>query len=130
MYVETPALHRLPEKQRRAILSALRLAQELGAETATLSDPAEDKAVIHYAREHNLGKIVLGRPTTRRWWRSDSFADKLAHRAPDLDLMIVALDEPLHALCCKRLIVAPLRINGGYKFRVVWLPLRCAPSLR
>lgn len=94
VYVETPALHRLPEKQRRAILSALRLAQELGAETATLSDPAEDKAVIHYAREHNLGKIVLGRPTTRRWWRSDSFADKLAHRAPDLDLMIVALDEP------------------------------------
>ncbi|XNM80434.1 hypothetical protein ACLK1U_03950 [Escherichia coli] len=29
MYVETPALHRLPEKKRRAILSALRLAQEL-----------------------------------------------------------------------------------------------------
>lgn len=27
VYVETPALHRLPEKQRRAILSALRLAQ-------------------------------------------------------------------------------------------------------
>lgn len=53
VYVETPALHQLPEKQRRAILSALRLAQELGAETATLSDPAEDKAVIRYAREHN-----------------------------------------------------------------------------
>lgn len=60
VYVETPALHRLPEKQRRAILSALRLAQELGAETATLSDPAEDKAVIHYAREHNLGKLCSG----------------------------------------------------------------------
>lgn len=94
VYVETPALHRLPEKRRRDILSALRLAQELGAETATLSDPAEDKAVVRYAREHNLGKIVLGRPATRRWWRSDSFADKLAHRAPDLDLMMVALDDP------------------------------------
>lgn len=94
VYVETPALHRLPEKRRHDILSALRLAQELGAETATLSDPAEDKAVVRYAREHNLGKIVLGRPATRRWWRSDSFADKLAHRAPDLDLMMVALDDP------------------------------------
>ncbi|HAI5625524.1 TPA: sensor histidine kinase [Escherichia coli] len=31
VYVETPALHRLPEKKRRAILSALRLAQELVA---------------------------------------------------------------------------------------------------
>ncbi|EAC1255357.1 histidine kinase [Salmonella enterica subsp. enterica] len=40
VYVETPTLHRLPEKQRRAILSALRLAQELGAETASpCADP-------------------------------------------------------------------------------------------
>lgn len=94
VYVETPALHRLPEKQRRNILHALRLAQELGAETATLSDPSEDKAVVRYAREHNLGKIVLGRTTTRRWWHRDSFADRLAKRAPELDLMVVALDEP------------------------------------
>lgn len=94
VYVETPALHRLPEKQRRDILRALRLAQELGAETATLSDPKEDKAVVRYAREHNLGKIVLGRATTRRWWHRASFADRLAKRAPELDLVVVALDEP------------------------------------
>ncbi len=43
VYVETPALHRLPEAGRRAILAALKLAQELGAETATLSDPSEEK---------------------------------------------------------------------------------------
>ncbi|EHG7612773.1 two-component system sensor histidine kinase KdpD [Citrobacter sedlakii] len=102
VYVETPALHRLPEKQRRDILSALRLAQELGAETATLSDPREEKAVVRYAREHNLGKIVLGRPPGRRWWHKASFADRLAKRAPELDVMIVALDEsplrPLSAL--------------------------------
>jgi two-component system sensor histidine kinase KdpD len=93
VYVETPQLHRLPEYQRRAILSALRLAQELGAETATLADPAEVKAVLRYAREHNLGKIVIGRRANRRWWGRESFADKLANRAPDLDLVIVALDE-------------------------------------
>ena len=94
VYVETPTLHRLPEKQRRDILSALRLAQELGAETATLSDPNEEKAVVRYAREHNLGKIVLGRTTTRRWWHRNAFADRLAKRAPELDLMVVALDDP------------------------------------
>ncbi len=69
-------------KKRRAILSALRLAQELGAETATLSDPAEEKAVVRYAREHNLGKIILGRPASRRWWRRETFADRLARIAP------------------------------------------------
>lgn len=94
VYVETPALHRLPEKKRRAILSALRLAQELGAETATLSEPAEEKAVVRYAREHNLGKIILGRPASRRWWRRETFADRLARIAPDLDQVLVALDAP------------------------------------
>ena len=93
VYVETPALHRLPEGQRRAILSALRLAQELGAETATLADTEEEKAVVRYAREHNLGKIMLGRQNRRRWGFKESFSDRLARRAPDLDLVIVALDE-------------------------------------
>lgn len=93
VYVETPSLHRLPERQRRAILSALRLAQELGAETATLADSEEAKAVVRYAREHNLGKIMLGRQNRRRWWSKESFAERLAQRAPDLDLVIVALDE-------------------------------------
>ncbi|KIS44603.1 two-component system sensor histidine kinase KdpD [Kosakonia radicincitans] len=93
VYVETPSLHKLPEPQRRAILSALHLAQELGAETATLSDPAEDKAILRYAREHNLGKIIIGRRNKHRWWNPESFADKLARRAPDLDLVIIALDD-------------------------------------
>ena len=93
VYVETPSLHRLPEARRRAILAALRLAQELGAETATLSDPSEEKAVLHYAREHNLGKIVIGRQRKRRWWDRSGFADRLARHAPDLDLVVIALDE-------------------------------------
>ncbi|WP_318393158.1 two-component system sensor histidine kinase KdpD [Enterobacter sp.] len=93
VYVETPTLHKLPEAQRRAILRALRLAQELGAETATLADPAEDKAITRYAREHNLGKIIIGRRERRRGWLSGSFADRLARRAPDLDLLVVALED-------------------------------------
>ncbi|WP_058911744.1 two-component system sensor histidine kinase KdpD [Entomohabitans teleogrylli] len=93
VYVETPRLHRLAEPRRRRVLSALHLAQELGAETATLSDPSEVRALARYAREHNLGKIVIGRRPVRRWWHQDSFADRLARRAPDLDLLVVALEE-------------------------------------
>ncbi|EBV7063900.1 two-component system sensor histidine kinase KdbD [Klebsiella pneumoniae] len=93
VYVETPALHRLPEQQRRAILSALRLAQELGAETATLSEHVPEKAVLRYAREHNLGKIVIGRRSGRRWLWRPGFAETFATRAPDLDLLVIALDD-------------------------------------
>ncbi|CAI0791934.1 Sensor protein KdpD [Serratia quinivorans] len=92
VYVETPKLHRLPESQRRAILRALRLAQELGAETATLSEPDEERAVLRYAREHNLGKIIIGRRSEQRWKLRGSFADRLGKLGPDLDLVIVALE--------------------------------------
>lgn len=94
VYVETPRLNRLPEARRRAVLKTLQLAQELGAETATLSDPDEAQAVLRYAREHNLGKIVTGRRPLRRWHR-DSFATRLGKLGPDLDLLVVALDEPV-----------------------------------
>jgi two-component system sensor histidine kinase KdpD len=92
VYVETPKLHRLPESQRRAILRALRLAQELGAETATLSEPDEERAVLRYAREHNLGKIIIGRRSEQRWKLRGSFANRLGKLGPDLDLVIVALE--------------------------------------
>ncbi len=78
-------------KKRRAILSALRLAQELGAEMQN-SRSAEEKAVVRYAREHNLGKIILGRPASRRWWRRERLLTDCA--SPPIDEALVALDEP------------------------------------
>lgn len=95
VYVETPRLHRRPEQDRRRILSTLHLAQELGAETSTLPAQDEAEAVLHYAREHNLGKILIGRHSQRRWhhWWKGSFAHRLGTRGPDLDLLIVSLTE-------------------------------------
>ena len=114
VYVETPRLHRLPEKSRRAILSALRLAQELGAETATLAESLEEKALLRYAREHNLGKIIIGRRSRRSWWRRETFADRLARRAPDLDLIVIALDDKPLAPVNKTVDARPF----GEKWRV------------
>lgn len=115
VYVETPRLNRLPEARRRGVLKTLQLAQELGAETATLSDPDEAQAVLRYAREHNLGKIVTGRRPLRRWHR-DSFATRLGKLGPDLDLLVVALDEP----AAEASTLADAR-TGGDRWR---LPLR------
>ncbi|PHM74754.1 two-component system sensor histidine kinase KdpD [Xenorhabdus kozodoii] len=101
VYVETPKLHRLPESKRRTILQALKLAQDLGAETAILSDPHEEKAILRYAREHNLGKILIGRyynPYVNlfgfKWYRD--FSERLGKLGPDLDLIIVALEDKKH----------------------------------
>ena len=93
--VETGQRH---AQQRRVALASLRLARQLGAETAVLADSAAEKAIARYAREHDLGKVVMGRGTGRRWFRPASLADRLATRAPELDLIIVAPgDKPASA---------------------------------
>lgn len=96
VYVETPELQRLPEARRRKILATLRLAQELGAQTATIGAPDVPRALVNHARTHNLGKLVVGRaPTPRRLvdrWRR-SLADRTNAIAPDLDVMVVTRDE-------------------------------------
>ena len=100
VYVETPRLHRLPESQRRGILQTLKLAGELGAETATLAAQDEAQALLDYAREHNLGKIVIGRRQREfSWYPGRRFIDKLGKLGPDLDLIVVAVDaqEPVRA---------------------------------
>ena len=91
VYVETPRLQRLPEAQRRHILKTLKLAQDLGAVTATL--PAQDiaAALVAYARKHNLAKLVIGR-TSRRTWRPfrRSLTQRIGALASDIDIVAVA----------------------------------------
>ena len=65
VYVETPKLQRLPAEKRDAVLHILRLAEQLGAETVTLSSPDLSEAIIKFANERNIGKIVIGKPTRR-----------------------------------------------------------------
>jgi len=92
VYVETPKLQRLPEATRNRILRTLKLAQEMGAQISVLSgqDPAD--ALVKYARQHNLSKVVLGRDSgPRRWtWRSP-LADRVSALGGDLDLVQIAL---------------------------------------
>jgi two-component system sensor histidine kinase KdpD len=86
VYVETPQLARLPDARRRTIMATLKLAEELGAQTATLSAPDATTALLQYARAHNLGRIVVGRSTTRRGW-----LDRL-RRASGVQISALAAD--------------------------------------
>ncbi|MBI3155949.1 MAG: DUF4118 domain-containing protein [Burkholderiales bacterium] len=90
VHVETPAVHRLPPGRREQTLRVLKLAQELGASVATPSAPEAAHALVRYAREHNLARLVIGR-TTRRWPWQRSASDRIADLAEDLDVVQVAL---------------------------------------
>jgi two-component system sensor histidine kinase KdpD len=90
IYVETPTLQRLPQQQREAILTTLKLAQELGASTAVLSGHDVVLEIVAYARSHNLSKITLGRshPGWRCPWRR-THINRIADHAADIDLIEV-----------------------------------------
>ncbi len=91
VYVETPSLQRLSDEERQRILKVLQLAQELGAETATVPGTDVAKSFVDYARKHNVAKLVVGRRPARPlyFWRR-SVGQRVASLAPEIDLIHVA----------------------------------------
>ncbi|MFM0173158.1 DUF4118 domain-containing protein [Paraburkholderia sediminicola] len=91
VYVETPALQRLPDARRERTLNALKLAAELGAETATLAAADAAVALIGYAQARNVSKLVAGasaRTGVKRWLRRP-LGERIAEKAGDLDLTLI-----------------------------------------
>ncbi|MFL9890424.1 DUF4118 domain-containing protein [Paraburkholderia sp. RL17-383-BIF-A] len=92
VYVETPALQRLPDARRERTLNALKLAAELGAETATLAGADAAAALIGYAQARNVSKLVAGasaRTGLQRWLRKP-LGERIAETAAgDLDLTLI-----------------------------------------
>ncbi len=94
VYVETPALQRLPAAERERILKTLKLAQDLGAKTAILSSSDPAAAVIDYAHTHNLSKVVVGRTHAKRTWPwSLGTARRVGKLAPDIDVIEIGRGE-------------------------------------
>ncbi|MCU7373293.1 DUF4118 domain-containing protein [Paucibacter sp. O1-1] len=93
VYVETPALRRLPDAQRERILRVVRLAHDLGAVTAVLQAQDPAPALVNHARENNLSQLVLGRAAPRPAWRrllgGPGLHQRLADSASDVDLIEV-----------------------------------------
>ena len=94
VYVETPALQRLPSGERERILKTLKLAQDLGAKTAILSSGDAAAAVVEYAHTHNCSKVVVGRTRAkRRWPWALGTARRVGALAPDIDVIEIGRGE-------------------------------------
>ncbi len=92
VHVETPAVHRLPAARREQALRVLKLAQELGAVSANPAAPDAVPALVRYAREHNLARLVIGRSGRPRLPWQRSAADRIAELAEgDLDVLQMAV---------------------------------------
>ena len=90
VFVDAPASQRVNAEARQQALRALKTAQELGATTATPTGATVDEALLRYAREHNLSRLVLGwRPRRRPWQRP--LTERLAAQAPEMDVLQIPL---------------------------------------
>ncbi len=90
-YIETPRLQRLPAQARDSVMTNLRLAEGLGAETVTLSAQEMSAAILDYAHEKNVTKILLGKPRRSGWkrWLLGSIVDTVVRQAEDIDVFLL-----------------------------------------
>ena len=96
LYVETPGDDKLTRQNRERIWEELRLAESLGAkEVTTLAADSPVEAVLDYARERQITRIVAGRPLRPRWreWLHGSFIDQLLRRGQKIDVLVVSNEE-------------------------------------
>jgi two-component system sensor histidine kinase KdpD len=91
VYVETPSLARLPQSARDAILNTLKLAEQLGAETANLSGESVATALLDFARQRNVSRIIVGKPTRNGWLArfKHSLVDELIDRSGTVDVYVI-----------------------------------------
>jgi len=106
LYVETPAHARLAQAQRDRVARTLQLAEELGARAVMLPGDPPDRAVIEYARTHNVTAIIAGKPLRPRWLEllRGSFVDRLIRQSGAIDVYVVssAPDKPAREPSAKR----------------------------
>ncbi|MDO8654744.1 MAG: two-component system sensor histidine kinase KdbD, partial [Undibacterium sp.] len=86
IYIETPTLQKLPAAQRERILKSLKLAQDLGANTAVLFSNDIALAIVEYASGQNFSRIVMGRKSLKLPWHI-SHRQRVTALAPHVDLI-------------------------------------------
>jgi two-component system sensor histidine kinase KdpD len=67
VYVETPDSTRLSPDQQDRLMNMLRLAEQLGANTATIQGRSVATAITEYASKNNITKILVGKPADNGW---------------------------------------------------------------
>ncbi|HRB13852.1 MAG TPA: DUF4118 domain-containing protein, partial [Vicinamibacteria bacterium] len=94
VYVETPSHAKLPESDRQALADNLRLAESLGGGTVILAGADVARQLVLYAREHNVGRILAGKPTHSRWRDRlrGSLVDALVRGSGDIDVYVISGD--------------------------------------
>lgn len=137
-YVETPALQRRNARARDKTLTVLKLAEELGADTAVLTGEDVAQALMAHAQTLNCATMVIGRPQATRWnlWRRlfrPALMRQLANLAPAIDLVEVGASDSVRNLssAMPRQVEddADTRLWTGHWPRYAWAIAACVATV-
>lgn len=78
--------------QRERVARTQQLAEELGAKAITLPGQQVAEVTLAYARQHNITKIVIGKPLRSRWqeWLYGSVVDQLIQQSGPIDVYVIS----------------------------------------
>lgn len=87
----------LPDESQDRIAEALRLAETLGAEIASVNAEANIAGeILEFARSRNVTRILIGRPRPRRLLASftrETVAETLIRKGEDFEITLIAPDQ-------------------------------------
>ncbi|HKR80199.1 MAG TPA: sensor histidine kinase KdpD [Nitrospira sp.] len=91
VYVQIPRHLGLPQPDRDRLTQTLRLAEQLGAETVTLTGERVAPELLTYARSRNATKLIVGKPVRSLWkeWLFGSVVSELVHQSGDIDIYVI-----------------------------------------
>ena len=94
VHIETPNDADLSDADKEQLTQTLRLVEQLGGETTTLSGQSIADELIQYARSRNVTKIVVGKPKQPRWRElfRGSLVYELARKCGDIDVYVISGD--------------------------------------
>jgi len=106
LFVETLPL---PAAQQEGVSHTLRRVEEMGGRAATVTGLDVAEEIVHYARSHNVTRIVIGKPL-RSLWREAlhrSLLDRVLRGCPGVDLHVISTGEQQPAAPAARATGAP-----------------------
>lgn len=92
LYVEAADQASLPAAAQERLAQNLRLAEQLGAQVVTVSATSVPDTVATYAREHNVTKIVVGKPLRSRLHEMlhGTIVDQIIRASGDIDVYVIS----------------------------------------
>ena len=94
VHVEAPSHIKPSEKDLKTLAEHMRLAESLGAQTVTLTGHKASEEILNYARQHNISKIIVGKPTHSRWKDKllGSPLDEIIRGSGDIEVHVITGD--------------------------------------